>query len=328
MTADSIGWGILAPGRIAHRFAQALPAVEGAELVAVASRDQSRADAFAAEYRAARAYGSYEQLLLDDRVDAIYIATPHRYHFENARMCLEGGKHVLCEKPITVTAEEAATLFAISRERGLFLMEAMWTVFLPVYQDVRAWLDADVVGDPLLMTSTFGFRAQRDPAGRLLNPGLTGGALLDIGVYNIALSRWVMGRDPDALTAHAILGDTGVDELTTATLRYGREAVSQLTATLLCRTGNDFTIYGPEAYIRLEPSFWEASRATLSINGRDTTAERQHRLNGFEYEIEEAVACIRRGLPESPRMPHFASLGTMQVMDEIRRQIGLRYPFE
>ena len=328
MTSQSIGWGILAPGRIAHRFAQALPAVEDAELVAVASRDQERADTFAKEYRAARAYGSYEQLLLDDRVDAIYIATPHRYHFENAQMCLEGGKHVLCEKPITVSAQEAASLIAISHERGLFLMEAMWTVFLPIFEPVREWLDADVVGDPLLMTSTFGFRAQRDPAGRLLNPGLPGGALLDIGVYNIALSRWIMGRDPDSLTAHAIFGDTGVDELTSATLHYGREAVSQLTATILCRTGNDFTIYGPDASIRIEPSFWEASRATLSVNGQDTTVERPHRLNGFEYEIEEAVRCIRRGQPESPQMSHFSSLGTLQVMDEIRRQIGLRYPFE
>ncbi|MDX1741328.1 MAG: Gfo/Idh/MocA family oxidoreductase [Rhodothermales bacterium] len=328
MIGQTVGWGILAPGRIAHRFADALRAVEGAELVAVASRDQSRADAFAGQYHAARAYGAYEQLLLDDRVDAIYIATPHRYHFDNARMCLEGGKHVLCEKPITVTADEAASLVALSQERGLFLMEALWTVFLPIYEQVREWLDADVIGDPLVITSNFGFRAQRDPDGRLLNPGLTGGALLDIGVYNIAVSRWVMGRDPDSLSARSILGETGVDEVTVASLQYGVGAFSQLTVTLRCQTRNDFTIYGPDGYIRIEPNFWEATRATLVVNGQEKTVEKAFRLNGFEYEIDEAVSCIREGLAESPRMPHFASLGTMQVMDEIRRQIQLKYPFE
>lgn len=326
MTRD-IAWGIIGPGRIAQRFADALTAVDHTYLAAVGSRDSSRAQAFAARFGARDAYGSYEELAASD-VDAVYVATPHRFHFENARLCLEHGKHVLCEKPITVSAHEARQLSELAESRGLFLMEAMWSVFLPLYRQIREWLDADVIGRPTLMSSTFGFRAARDPDSRLLSPHLAGGALLDIGVYNIAISRFVTGRDPTGLDARGFLGETGVDEMTAVTLLFGDDTVSQFTATLLCQTANEFEIYGPEGSIRIARRFWESTRATLTVGDEETPVDLPPRHNGFEYQIEEAVSCIREGRSQSSVMAHSVSIGTMQTMDEIRTKIGLVYPFE
>jgi predicted dehydrogenase len=328
MANVTVNWGIVGPGGIANRFADAITVVDGASLQAVASRDQDRAGAFAQMWNAEAAYGSYEQIVNDERVDAVYIATPHRFHHENTRMCLEAGKHVLCEKPITVNAREAESLFSLARDRGLFLMEGMWTVFLPAYQQVREWLDDGAIGNVHLMTSTFGFVVPRNPTGRMLNPALAGGAILDMGVYNTAISRWVVGRRPDSVVARAIIGETGVDELTSVSLHFGAETVSQFTTTMLCKTLNDFTIYGSDGHIRIHPNFCEAGAVTLSRGDHTTDVQRPVRHNGFEYQIEEAMQCIDRGLTESPVMPPVATMDTMKTMDQIRAKIGLSYSFE
>jgi predicted dehydrogenase len=302
--------------------------VEGAVLHAVASRNADRSKAFAQEFHAARAYDSYEALVSDPEIDAVYVATPHRFHCENAMLCLDADKPVLCEKPLTVNAAQAKDLVEKARTKGLFLMEGLWTRYFPIYHQVRQWLDRGEIGQVRLLTSTFGYETPRDLQDRLLNPDLAGGALLDIGVYNIAISQWVYGKNPQSFTAQSYLGETGVDELTTVNLHYDDGAASQFTCSFRVQTTNDFWIYGTEGHIRIHQMFWDTTRATLVASGRELTVTRPFRGTGFEYEIEEAVRCIRQGKLESPAMPHAHTLANMELMDGIRAQIGLRYSFE
>lgn len=328
MSKLAFRWGILAPGRIAHRFAQALESVDGARLYAVASRSLERARAFARQYGASVFYDSNEALALNPEVDAVYIASPHRFHHEQARLCLEAGKPVLVEKPFTVNAHQAADLIALAQTKDLFLMEALWSRFLPVYQRVQEWLDKGVIGTIHLMSSTFCFRAEPDPSDRKFNHELAGGALLDLGVYNISVSQWVTGENPSTVGALAFLGPTGVDELTAVTLVYPDNAVSQFTCSFRFDAVNDFLINGTRGHIRVQAKFWEATRATLVVDGKETDAAIPFRRNGFEYEIEEAMRCIRGGRRGSEGMPLASTLANMETMDEVRRQIGLRYSFE
>lgn len=328
MTEPRCRWGIIGPGRIAHRFAAALDAVNGAELTAVASRSRERADHFASKYNARKAYDTYEALAADPDVDAIYVATPHSHHQEHATLALEAGKPVLCEKPLTANAKQAQALIELARSRDLFLMEALWTRFLPIYEVIRSWLVEGLIGDLTLLTSSFGYRVPFDANGRLFDPELAGGVLLDMGVYNVAISQWVCRANAVSFAALSRLGQTGVDELTAVTLTYGSGVVSQFTCNIRATTVNDFTIYGTDGHIRIGPTFWDASTSTLTRSGNAVTETRSHRLNGFEYQIAEAIRCIGEGLTESPIMSHADTLANMDLMDRIRDRVGLRYPFE
>jgi predicted dehydrogenase len=328
MSPTPFRWGILGPGRIAHRFAQALEDVEGATLQAVASRSALRARDFAQRYGATSAYDSEEALAADPDVDAIYIASPHRFHHAQTRLCLEAGKPVLCEKPLTVNATEAGDLIQLAQAKGLFLMEALWSRYLPIYRQVRTWLDGGEIGEIKLVTSIFCFQAERDPSDRKFNHELAGGALLDLGVYNVSLSQWAIGRDPSAVVARCHLGDTGVDELTAVTMVYPQGAVAQFACSFLFEGVNEMTVYGSRGFVRIHPGFWQSTEATLSVGGKETTAKLPFRRNGFEYQIEEAMDCIRGGRRESREMPLASTLATMTTMDQIRAQIGLRYSFE
>ena len=328
MTPSPFRWGILGPGRIAHRFAQALEAIDGAMLQAVASRSAERARDFAQKYGAPASYDSDEALVSDPSVDAIYIATRHRFHHAQARLCLEAGKPVLCEKPFTVNAAQAADLIQLAQAKKLFLMEALWSRYLPIYREVRSWLDSGEIGEIKLVASTFCFRPERDPSDRKFNHELAGGALLDLGIYNISVSQWVIGNDPTSLSAHGWLGDTGVDELTAATMVYPGNIVSQFTCSLLFSAANDFVIYGTRGRVRIHPDFSGSTGATLVVDGKESTVELPFRRNGLEYQLEEAMGCIRAGKGESKEMPLADTLANMTTMDQIRGQIGLKYVFE
>jgi predicted dehydrogenase len=321
-------WGILGPGRIAHQFAQDLTVIDDASLYAVASTNHDRAKDFADLYGAKKTYPSYEALVNDPNVDGVYIATAHNFHFENAMLCLNAGKPVLCEKPLTVNAEETRQLIQTARAKKVFLMEALWTRYLPIYQVIRKWLDDQAIGDISLLTGSFGFAADRNESDRLLNPNLAGGALLDIGIYPIAVSQWVMQAQPVSFSTQAILGKTGVDELTTALLRYENNVIAEFHSSFLINSSNDFWIYGSKGKIRIHPNFWGADTASLITNAEEQTVSRALRSRGFEYETAEAMRCIRAGWIESPGMSHADTLATMELMDAIRAQIGLRYPFE
>ena len=328
MSAENFRWGILGPGRIAYNFADAIGVIPGAQVYAVGSRSLERAKSFAQKYGAPKAYNLYEALVNDPDVDAVYIATPHRFHFENAMLCLNAGKPVLCEKPLTVNAAQARTLIETARVRNLFLMEGLWSRYFPLYQQVRQWVEAGEIGTIKLVTSTFGSNVPRILEDRMLNHELAGGALLDMGVYNVAISQWVYRKNPASFTAYSYLGETHVDELTSVSLVYDDGAVSQFTCNMLVQSANDMFIYGTKGHIHVHPPLWASTRATLVTQGQELTISRPFRSSGFEYEIEDAMRCIRAGLLESPSMSHADTLANMTLMDQIRARVGLKYSFE
>ncbi|MCX6078743.1 MAG: Gfo/Idh/MocA family oxidoreductase [Chloroflexi bacterium] len=328
MAEKKFNWGLLGPGLIAQQFADDLKVVEGAALYAVASSSIERARAFALQNGGEKSYDSYEALVNDPQVDGVYIATPHRFHFENTMLCLKAGKPVLCEKPLTVNAAEAKILIETAQAEKVFLMEALWTRFLPIFGQIREWLDERAIGDVHLLSSTFGFSIPKGKEQRWLNPELAGGTLLDMGVYPIATSQWVLGQMPESFGARAIVGETGVDELTSVVLKYPNEIISQFSTNFLSNNVNEFFIYGTKGTICIHANYWGASKATLSVDGRDLTVSKPPRGGGFEYQTEETMRCVRAGLLESPGMTHAQTLANMDLMDQIRAVIGVKYPFE
>ncbi len=328
MTEKKFKWGILGPGRIAHEFAKGVQVIEDAGLYAVSSSKIERANEFASQYGGAKTYNSYEALVNDPEVDGVYIATPHRFHFENTMLALNAGKPVLCEKPLTVNASETRKLIEASRKNNVFLMEALWTRYLPIYSVIQKWLDEKAIGEISLMVGTFGFNAPKESDDRWQNPELAGGTLLDMGIYPIAVSQWVMKSQPKSFVAMAHIGKTHVDELTTFSLKYENNVISQSHSSFMSNHVNDFLIYGSKGWIRIHPNFWGSTKATISTDGQELTISKPLRAGGFEYQTEEAMRCIRAGLLESPGMSHADTLANMELMDSIRAEIGLKYPFE
>ena len=323
-----VRWGILGPGAIAEKFAGGLAVAPGAELAAVGSRNLARAESFAERFGFARAHGSYEELVNNPGVDIIYVSTPHPFHFPAALLALEAGKSVICEKPFTVNAEEAAQLVELARARGLFLMEAMWTRFLPLFVELRRLIGAGEIGEPRLVTADFGFAHGGGAGHRLFDPALAGGALLDVGIYCISLASMVLG-EPDRISSLAALGDTGVDEISTVNLSYRDGALAQFNSTVRLNTPNEAMIAGTEGWIKIDRFWWKGERMTLHRpNGAVETIEAPMEGNGYNYEAIEAMRCVRAGLVESPTMSHAATLADLKTLDAIRAQWGLKYPVE
>lgn len=323
-----ICWGIIGPGRIAKKFAIGLQSVPDAKLVAVGARALGRAEAFASEFGIPRAYGSYEALAADPEVDVVYVATPHPMHHQPARLCLRAKKAVLCEKPFTLNEREARDLVDCARREEVFLMEAMWSRFLPPMVQVREWLARGLIGAPRMVVADFGFRTDWNPEGRALNPALGGGALLDVGIYPLALAAMVFGGPPLKVTGQCHLGDTGVDEQSAMILSYKGGALAVLTCAVRTRTPHEARILGTEGAIHL-PDFWHGTEATLALAGKEPERVIPERVgNGYNYEAVEVGRCLRAGLKESPLMPLDETVMTMRIMDELRRQWGLVYPQE
>jgi len=327
-TSDPIRWGILGTGAIAAAFATGLQSLPDAELVAVGSRAAASANAFADRFGAPRRHGSYAALTADPEVDIVYIATPHPMHHTAARLCLEAGKPVLVEKPFTVNAGQAKEIIALARERDLFLMEAMWTRFLPLMGRFRDLVATGAIGEPRLLTADFGFRMGVDPNHRLFNPDLAGGALLDVGVYVVSLASMLLGP-PDRGTGLAQIGETGVDEQVSLVLGYPGGALAQLTAAIRTNTPQEVTLMGTEGAIRIHPIWWKPTTLTVARPGQpDETIDEPFTGNGYNYEAAEVMACLRAGYLESAIMPLDESAAIMQTLDAIRAQWGLRYPGE
>jgi predicted dehydrogenase len=320
-------WGILGTGRIAGEFAEGLKALQDAELVAVGSRTQATADAFADRFKISRRHPTYEALATDPSVDAIYISTPHNLHKENSILCLRQGKAVLCEKPFTVNAREAAELIAVARQEKRFLMEAMWTRCLPAIEQVRAWLAEGVIGEPRMFQASFGFRAPFDPKARLFDLAFGGGALLDVGIYPIAFAFMVFGGPPKDITALAHLGESGADEQSAFLFKYGKGELAVMSSAIRTETNHDAYIHGTAGTIHVHAPFWRAQRVTLSRpDQEDDTRELPYPGNGYTCEAAHVAQCLREEKLESPLVPLDESLQMMKAMDEIRNQWGLRYP--
>ncbi len=326
-----IKWGILGTGWIAEQFVADLKHASNGELYAIGSRTKESADKFAEKFGAPVTHGSYEELANDPNVDAIYVATPHPFHKENVLTALAGGKAVLCEKPFTVSAGELDELIETAREKKLFLMEAMWSRFLPPIEQVRQWLADDKIGDVRIVKAEFGFDAGWNPEGRLLNPDLGGGALLDAGIYPVSFASMVLGPNPDNIWTTAYIGETGVDEHFTIMLDYGDGKTASLHGGVRVNFPNDAFIHGTKGYIHI-PQFLFAKEATLYVNGEEpvkVTDDREDRgIKGYAYEAEEVGRALLEGRRESTVITLAESLGIMRLLDNVRGQWGLKYPFE
>lgn len=324
----TVRWGILGTGGIAHQFARGLRDTPDAEILAVGSRSEESAREFADAFEIPRHYPSYEELAADPDVDVIYVATPHPFHEANVTLGLEAGKHVLCEKPMTVNAHQAERLISLAKDRGLFLMEGMWTRFLPLMERVREMISSGAIGEPRMLAVDFGFRAPLDPSHRLFNPDLGGGALLDVGVYCVSLSSMVFGA-PERITGLAHLGETGVDEQSAAILEHGDGRMSVISIAIRTATPHEAVIAGTEGRIKIHPEWWRPNALTVSRSGEeDETIEVPYTGNGFSHEAAEVMRCVRAGELQSDVMPLRESLEISRTMDELRRQWGLVYPGE
>lgn len=318
--AEKIRWGILSTGNIANRFAQGLEFVEDAELVAVGSRSQASADEFGAKYNVPHCHASYEALAADPDVDAIYVATPHSMHHDNAILCLENGKAVLCEKAFSMTSAEAIAMVEKAREKNLFLMEAMWTRWLPLYVRLRQMLQDKVLGEIQLVHADFGFSATFDPKSRLFAPELGGGALHDVGIYVVSLASFAYsGEQPTKINSIAHIGQTGVDERTSMQFGYANGAVANLFCATRQATPVEAIIGGTNGYIRLHPRFYVGSKMTLHLNGQEPQvieAPVEHN-NGYQYEAAEVGRCMREGKLESDVLPLSETVAIMQTLERV-----------
>jgi len=320
-----IRWGILGTGKIARAMAQGLRDAPGAQLVAVASRSSAGAQAFGAEFDIEHRHASYQALADDGNVDMIYIATPHTQHAENALMCLAAGKHVVCEKPFTMHAREAQAVVALAREKKLFLMEAMWSRFLPAAQEARRIIDSGEIGVVQQIQADIGFVATFPPEHRMFNPDLGGGALLDVGIYPLSMAAFFLGPVLE-VQALAEMGATGVDEQVVFSLRHAAGGTSSCACSLRALTPTEMTISGALGRIRLPSRFYRPDHLIVEpMDGERRVIAAPFIGNGYAHEAIEAMRCIRAGLLESPVMPHDESVALMASLDAMRRQIGLVY---
>jgi predicted dehydrogenase len=325
MTDQKVRWGILGPGGIAEKFAADLTLVEGAELAAVGSRSLASASGFAERFGFARAHGSYAELAADPDVDVVYVATPHAFHLDTALQCIEGGKAVLVEKPITLDLASAAQLIEAARARGVFLMEAMWMRMNPAVRKIAELVDEGAIGWVSSIHADFGLQGPFEAGHRLRDPKLGGGALLDLGVYPIHLVHLIMGA-PASVQAWAHLTPERVDENTGVLLGYQPGAVAALTCSINGESRNAASITGTEGRIDLPPGFFMPQSFVLSRAGREPeTFDFSFEGSGYQFEAAEVQRCLRAGEPESPLMTHATTLEVMTLLDAIREQIGVFY---
>ena len=325
----TLRWGLLATGRIAASFAADLALLPDHSLVAVGSRTQEAADAFGERFGVPRRYASYEALVADPDVDAIYVSTPHPGHYATTLLAIEHGKAVLVEKPFAMNLAESSEMVAAARAGGTFLMEAMWTRFLPHIVRLREVLASGVLGDLVYLTAEHGQWFPVDPESRLFDPALGGGALLDLGIYPISFAHMVFGT-PSAITARSTPAFTGVDATTSAIFEYEAGQHAVVTTSLAAASDNPAAIYGTEA--RLEIDGWFYTPGGFTVTAHDGTVLERYESprvgRGMQYEAAEVARCIEAGLTESPDLPLDETLAIMGSLDEIRRQIGLTYPGE
>jgi predicted dehydrogenase len=323
-----IRWGILGAGRIARKFAADLRLVKDAELVAVGSRSMENAKVFAKDFPAKYLHDSYEALVNNNEVDVIYIATPHNLHYENTMLCLQHGKAVLCEKPFAMNAKQAAAMIALAKEQKVFLMEALWTKFLPHYIKLKEMLAAGAIGEVRSVLITFGFRPTEPIPARIFDPALAGGTMLDIGIYNVFMALSVLGR-PDAIDAVMTPASTGVDEQCAVILRYKNGALAQLFSSFASNLATEAAINGTSGRIKLAHRFYAPETRIefypgLMDSKQEIPVEKENGW-GYQYEIRHVAECLRKGLSESPVMRHADTMELIETLDAIRYSAGIRY---
>lgn len=323
-----IKWGILACGKIAKKFAADLQLVDDAILVAVASRNIDNARAFAEEYPAKHVFGSYEELVACKDVDVIYVASPHSHHHEHTMLCLNAGKPVLCEKAFAINQRQAMEMVALARSKNIFLMEALWTRFLPHYLKVRDMLAEGMIGDTKGVLANFGFKPTEPISPRIYDPSLGGGTILDIGIYPIFLAQSLLGV-PDKILATMEPAPTGIDQQCSIIFQYNSGAIATLFSTFESNLETDADIFGTHGRIRLTNRFYEPS-ATIqyypgTIESRSLISLEREPGWGYQYEIRHVNDCLTKRLTESPVHSLDDTLALMQTLDRVREVAGIRY---
>ena len=325
---ENFRWGILSTGGIAGAFARDLSLLAGHSVAAVGSRALPTAELFASEFPGCAAYGSYEALVRDMTLDAIYVATPHPFHLANTLLALHAGKPVLCEKPFAINSAQAKLMVDTAHSSKLALMEAMKTRFLPHIHQVREILASGILGEIHLVQADHGQRLEILKIPRIILPELAGGALLDLAVYPISLAHLVLGV-PTKITATSSFITTGVDGQTSAILDYPSGAQAVLTANMIVRTPCAATINGSLGRIEIDRTFYNPTTFRVILNdGSVTEYPSNYEGHGLREQASEFARVVRAGLIESPYLTHEETLQIMKSMDEIRRQIHLTYPFE
>jgi len=328
MENKKIKWGILGTGRIASAFATALQVVGNSELHAVGSRTVTKAGQFAKEYNIPVAYGSYEELVRDADIDVLYIATPHNLHLENTLLALDHRKHVLCEKPMGVNRNEVKQLVERAGKQKLFLMEALWSRFLPNIRKAKELVESGVIGDVQLLTAYLAFKSDKGPEHRQFNKDLCGGTVLDIGIYNIFLSLLLLGK-PTKISAMAALSDQGVDTSCSYLFKYEKEKMAIMYSSFMADSPNIAEIHGTKGKIVLEHKWFCPGRVRLILpDASEEVFDFEIKSNGYEFEAEEVAECIRAGKTQSELWSLNDSLELVEIMDAVRRECGIVYKNE
>jgi predicted dehydrogenase len=322
---ERINWGIIGLGKIAHKFAADILLTDDASLFGVASRDKAKAKGFAQQYNAVKHYGSYEEVAKDPDIDIVYIATPHALHFENTMMCLESGKNVLCEKPMGMNTGEVRVMVDKASEKELFLMEGIWSRFIPGMEKVLELIAGGKLGSIIYVRADFGFKPEYNPEGRIFNKSLGGGSLMDIGLYPVYLSLLTLGM-PSNIKALARMAPTGADSYCSMLFDYENGSKAILESTFEATTPTEAYIYGTEGTIKLHSRFHHPHKISLYRNGMpEETFNIRYHGNGYSHEIEEVCKCLKDNKTESSKLPLETSINLISLLDLVREEIGLNY---
>jgi len=329
MNGSKIRWGILGCGRIARKFAADLRLVADAELTAIASRNKETLEQFAKDFPCRHLHNSYEALAANDEVDVIYVATPHSHHYEHTLLCLNHNKAVLCEKAFAINSRQAKGMIKTAKERKVFLMEALWTKFLPHYKKLQELLQQKALGDIKSVLVNFGFKTSDRSPQRLFDPLLGGGSLLDIGIYNVFMTLSILGK-PDTIEATMRAASTGVNEQIAILFNYNNGAMAQLFSSFVTNLPTQAEINGTEGCITLTTRFYEPS-TTIQLSKkipyeREAIAVEKGAGFGYHYEARHVNECLKKGLIESPVMTHADTLLLMEILDSIRNKARIEYP--
>ena len=324
-----VNWAIIGTGRIAHTFATALAGTEGARLYAVGSRTIKKAQEFAEEFGFEKAYGSYDELVKDKKIDVVYIATPMASHYKDTMLCLAAGLNVLCEKSVSLNSRQLDEMLAKAEEKGLFFMEAMWMKCRPVYLKALEWVSEGRIGTPQFVKADFNNLVKYDRNDRLFAPECGGGALLDLTVYPLTLALDFLGQSPKSIEAYAHIGKDGVDLSDTLILKY-ETAYADISAGFEIPAINRAVIVGDKGSIVFGDWFFCCCEVSLYDDETNLIEKREipNEVNGYEYEIREVHRCLEEGLRESPLVPHESTKAVMKIMDECRARWGMKFPGE
>jgi predicted dehydrogenase len=321
---NKINWGILGPGAIAHKFVQDLVLSDKAVPYAVASRDACKAESFASQYGFRKHYSSYEDLAADPNVDIVYVATPHVFHFENSMLCLRNNKSVLVEKPFGMNSREVEVMIKEAESRKLFLMEAMWTRFIPATEKLLELVNSGIIGKISYIKADFGFKGTTDPDKRVYNKSLGGGSLMDVGIYPAFLALLLLGT-PKIVKAAASFAPTGVDSSCAMLFKYSSDALAVLESSVERNTPTSALICGTGGQIEMHPRFHHTEHLNITRGNKTETLHIPFTGNGYLHEIDEVNACLLLGQSQSSKMQLSLSLDLIKTLDRVREKIGLEY---